>query len=273
MAPPGRFYQIVDFIAPRGAPQILRNADPFMKGSPKNIEIIEIFDDAILDVFGIGFRFIGSEYLVPDDENTGIISVEIARVGRMMNAVVRWRVHHRLEPARHPVDRFGMNPILVNQIQPHEEEYQRRWEAEEKQWQPKDEADGQKPGPGLSQRSGEIIVLAAVMGDMGRPEPPDPVSRSVEPVISQIIEDKRQRHEPQGVGPTDLDIENSILVSPQAERQNDSAGQQASNHTAGAQRQRGKSIFGLVADVLVFAAPPPFHSDRYDKKRHGPVGW
>jgi hypothetical protein len=144
MAPARRLDEIIPLVPPRRGPQILGNANPFMKGRPEQVETVEILDDAILDIFFIRFRFIAAEQLVPDDEDTGIIAVKIARIGRMMDAVVRRRVHHRLEPARHPVDRFGMDPILIDQIETRDEENQRRRKADQEQRHPEQEAERKK---------------------------------------------------------------------------------------------------------------------------------
>ncbi len=95
-----------------------------MKCGPKDIVVGQIFDDAIIDFFIRGFRFKCAEHLVPRDEYASIVAVDIAGIGRMMHAVMRWRVHHRLKPAWHPVNRFGMDPILVDEIESGEKEYQ-----------------------------------------------------------------------------------------------------------------------------------------------------
>ena len=89
-----------------------------MKGGPKDIVTFQIFDNAILDFLIISFFFKRAEHLVPNDENSGIISVEISGIGRMVDAVMGWGVHYCFKPAWHPVNRFGMDPILVKQIYP-----------------------------------------------------------------------------------------------------------------------------------------------------------
>ena len=115
-------------------------------------------------------------------------------------------------------------------------------------------------------------MLAAVMDDMRRPEPSHPVRGAVKPVIGKVIEDKSQRDEPKRAWPFNLDIENSELIDPKAERKYDSAGQDAGHYAAGAQSQGGDRILGLVANLLVLAAPQPFQGHRDDEKRDRPVG-
>lgn len=122
-----------------------------MKGGPKDIVVSQIFNDAIFNFLVRCFRFKRSEHLVPSDKNTGIVAVEIARIGGMMHAVMRRRIHDRLKPARHAVNRFGMNPILVDEIETCEKEDECGWKAQEKQRHPEKEAEREKPGPGLPQ--------------------------------------------------------------------------------------------------------------------------
>ena len=115
MGPAGFAKEIGQFVLPRRAPHILRNAHPFMEHRPDQVEAAELFDDAVPDLFALHLRLEGAEHLVPDDEDAGIVAIEIARIGRMVDAVMAGRVHHCFEPAWHAIDRFGVNPELVDQ--------------------------------------------------------------------------------------------------------------------------------------------------------------
>lgn len=88
-----------------------------MESGPDNVEAAKIFDDAIINLFIIAFGHEAAEHLVPDDEHPRIVGIKILRVGRMVDPVVRRRVHHPFEPARHPLDRFGVDPKLVDEVQ------------------------------------------------------------------------------------------------------------------------------------------------------------
>lgn len=48
----------------------------------------QVLNDAIFDFFIHRFRLKRPEHLIPSDEDTGIVAVEIARIGCMMNAMV-----------------------------------------------------------------------------------------------------------------------------------------------------------------------------------------
>src|SRR3546814_6395502 len=70
----------------RRMPDVLHHADPFMEHRPQQVEAAQLLDDAIADLFLAGFRLEGAQHPVPDDEHTGIVAVEIARVGGVVHA-------------------------------------------------------------------------------------------------------------------------------------------------------------------------------------------
>lgn len=185
-----------------------------MKGGPQDIIVGQVLDDAIFDFFVRCFWFKRPEHPVPDDENAGIVAVQIAGISGVVDAVVRGCVHHRFKPAGHPVNRFGMDPVLIDQIQPGEKKDQCRRKPQKEQRHPEEKAEREKAGPCLTQRGGQVIVLAAVMNDMRCPEPADAVRGAVEPVIGQIIQNKCNRHQPQRLGPSDLQIDNPVVIGP-----------------------------------------------------------
>lgn len=156
----------------------------------------QVFDDAIFDCLIRRFRFKRPEHFVPSDENTGIIAVKITRIGRMMHAVMRRRVHHRFKPARHPVNRFGVDPILIDEIESREKENQGWRKTEKEERHAEEKAEREKTGPCLSQRGGEVIMLAAVMNDMRGPEPTNAMRGAVEPVIGKVIENESNGGKP-----------------------------------------------------------------------------
>lgn len=123
-----------------------------MEGHPKQVEAAQLLYNAIADRLIAHFFGKGAEHLVPDDEHAGIIPVQIARVGRVMNAVVAGRIHHRFKPAGEAVHHFGMDPELVDQVDRPAEQDHRRMKADEHQRQAEDKADGDKARPCLPQR-------------------------------------------------------------------------------------------------------------------------
>ncbi len=57
-------------------------------------------------------------------------------------------------------------------------------------------------------------MLTAVMNDMRGPEPTNAMGGAVEPVIGKIIENESNRHQPQRIDPTDLEIKQAMFVNP-----------------------------------------------------------
>src|SRR3546814_3011704 len=76
----------------------------------------------------------------------------------MVDAVVRRRVHHRLEPSGQPLDRLGMDPELIDQVQPRAEEDHRRRKADQEQGQAEQEGQAEKTRPRLPERGRQIIM-------------------------------------------------------------------------------------------------------------------
>src|SRR3546814_14041337 len=98
--------------------------------------------------------------------------------------VVRWRgVHHRLEPCRQPLDRLGMDPELIDQVEPRAEEDLAGRKAEQEQGQAEQEGQAEKTRPRLPERGRQIIMLARMMDDMARPEPAHAVGAAVKGII------------------------------------------------------------------------------------------
>ena len=123
-----------------------------MERRPDKIKATQIFDDAIIDLFIVTLWHERPKHLIPNDENARIIGVEILRVSRMVDTVVGWRVHHSFKPARHPFDRFGVNPKLINEVQPANKDHHFHRKADEEKRHTEKESERDKPGPCLPKR-------------------------------------------------------------------------------------------------------------------------
>ncbi len=217
----------------RGSPHVLRDPPPFVERRAEQVEVGQVLDDAITRPVIIALRLERPEHAVPDDEHAGIILVEIARVGRMVDAVMRRRVHHRLKPARHAPDHLGMDPELIDEVQPRDEEDHRGRKSDHEQRQTEDEAQAEEAGPGLPQCGRQIIMLAAVVDDMARPEPAYAVGRAVEDIISEIVEHKGEDEPVPGIA----DVEEAELVDPDRYGEDEATRQHARNRAAKAEHE------------------------------------
>ena len=122
-----------------------------MKNAPEQIERAQLFDDPIADFFAFDFFRKGPEHAVPDDEGPGVIAVQIARIGRVMDAVMAGRVHDIFDPAREFVNCLGVDPELINEIERADEQQHRGMKTQKCQRYAEDKAKRDKARPCLAQ--------------------------------------------------------------------------------------------------------------------------
>ena len=123
-----------------------------MKHTPQQVERAQLLDDPIADFFALDFLRKGPEDAVPDDECPGIIAVQLARIGRVMDAVMAGRVHDIFDPAREFANGLGVDPKLINEIERADEQQHRGMEAQKCQRYPEDKTKRDKARPCLAQR-------------------------------------------------------------------------------------------------------------------------
>src|SRR3546814_8139761 len=97
VAPAGFAPHIGQLVRPRRRPHILRDADPFVDRGPEDVEAAELLDDAVTHRLVVALGNEAAEHLVPDDEDAGVIGIEIARIDAVMDAVVRRSEEHTSE--------------------------------------------------------------------------------------------------------------------------------------------------------------------------------
>lgn len=118
---------------PRCGPDVAGDANPFMEYRPQQVECAELLDDAIADFLAFDLFGEGAEHPVPDDEHPGIVAIQVARIGGVVDAVMARRVHDEFEPARKFVDGLGVNPELVDQVDRADKQDHRRMESDKDQ--------------------------------------------------------------------------------------------------------------------------------------------
>ncbi len=131
----------------------------------------------------------GPEQSIPDDQDRAVVAIDVLGVARVVHAVVRRRVQHRLERTE-PAHELGVNPELVeraHRIGDHE--HQRR-DADHRQRQRERQA-GERRQHRLAQRDRQVVVLALVVHGVRGPEQVHPVRRAVPPVVDEVDADER----------------------------------------------------------------------------------
>lgn len=117
MAPAGRLDEIAETLSKRQPrhQRILEHADPLVERHLQRVEGADVLDDAVTRPVLIQLLDESAEHTVPDDQRAGKIGVEIARIGSVVDAVVRWRVEDEFEPAPHLADGLGVDPRTATQ--------------------------------------------------------------------------------------------------------------------------------------------------------------
>ena len=267
MRPAGLLPNIAKLVPPWGRPKIARNADPFMKGNPNQVEAANLSHQPIANRVFRHFRREGAKHPIPDDEDAGIIAVKIARVGRVMDAVVAGRVHHCFKPARKTIHHFGMNPELVDEVYPTDKRHHRRMKAEKQQGHPEDEANCEKASPCLPQRGRQIIMLAGMVVHMARPEPADAVGGAVKGIIGQIIDEKAEDPRPPGEG----NGHQPEVISPKRNGDHPACHKQTGDRAAQPESKRGQRIFRFIFFRRAALRPDHLDDDEQDEPRHSIV--
>ena len=183
------------------------------------------------------------------------------------------RIHHSLKPTRHLVDRLGMNPELIDQIKAATDCDHHRMKAEQNKRHAKQEPECRKIGPGLPQRSREIVVLAGMVVYMGSPHPADTVPGAVYPIVFEIIEDKAQRPGPQDTPPFRAKVEQAILPNCQEQQEEKAAEDQTGDRAAQTERKTGQRIAWLIRFGPVAPGPDHLNQDERDKAGHSVFSW
>lgn len=140
---------------------------------------------------GVGLRNEGTEKAVPNDQNAGIIPVKIVLIHAVVHAVVRRRIENELDHAGKPVDEFGMDPELVDQIESvHEQKHPRG--KSEKHYRRVEDPVQDAAEPTLTDGNTEVEMLTRMMHDVEVPKEAGFVAYSMKPVVGKVVNEKQQ---------------------------------------------------------------------------------
>jgi hypothetical protein len=160
-----------------------------------------------------------AEQGVPDDEDPAVVLVEVLMVGPVVDAMVRRRVEHALDPAWQPVDPLGVDPELVDHRDPR-----------------------------LAQRGREVVVLRGVVDDVAGPEHAALVGHAVEPVVREVVSEEERDPRQRVAG---VEAQRRQLVQRRVHRDDDDLPPDVDDHVDEAHRERGARVAGREADEVV----------------------
>ena len=182
----------------------------------------------------------------------------------MVHTVMAWRVHHRFEPSGHPVHRLGMDPELVEQVQPAHEGDHIRVKSDPHHRQAEQDQPRERSEPGLAKCGRQVVMLGGVVRHMLHPEPAHPVGKPVLPVIDEIIQHEGRQRAPPG----ERNLADPVRPGQHHHPQRDGARGRVYHHIADPHRHRGEGIFRLVSSGRPAGLyRPPFEGDRHHKER------
>jgi uncharacterized protein len=104
------FQRTIDRLA-----DVAGDVDELVVADSDRVVGVDVLREAVLDAAHLGFE--GAEQLVPDDEDAAVVLVEVLLVGAVVDPVVRGGVEHGLGGRGEPVDRLGVDPVLVEQVE------------------------------------------------------------------------------------------------------------------------------------------------------------
>ena len=147
--------------------------------------------------FGVILFLKGAKQTIPDNEHPAVIAIHVESILRMVSPMIGRRHKEPLEPAQlgHMA---GMDPKLIEQVKGrHRDKHQQR-HAQQRHRQVKDPAK-YKPGTGLAQGCGQVVVFALVMHRMRRPQHVALMPKAVVPVVAEVIKHESKQPDPQAV--------------------------------------------------------------------------
>ena len=239
--------------------------DPLVKRHAQDVERRKVLDDPVTARFLVQLGLEGAEQLVPDNQDAGVIAVEVPRVTGVVDPVVRGRVEHGFEPDRQPSDGLRMDPVLIDQADPFLNRDHRRREAQKRQRQPERPGPGQTSRPSLPQSRRQIVVLGGVVIDMRRPPEAPLMTETMEPVVGQILQ-QDQRHP--GPDRRHRNVEDAILPGPDRRRRGHAHRQQTGDAREQPHAQRNRRIPRFIVRLrLAKARQHDLQDDRDDEQR------
>ena len=159
-----------------------------------------------------------------------------------MHAVMRRSIEDRLDRLGQTIDRLGVNPVLVQQVElPGFGDMVGR-NAE--QWHWKEHPSCQESRPRLTEGGRQVVTLTRVMADVVGPEEPYFVHPPVIPVVEEIPGDHRDRKRPSSC----TEVDDAVSEDELPERADCSCQGKVHRHVANQHRQAGLGITTFVAD-------------------------
>ena len=98
----------------------MKDRDSFVKRYFKRIERADLFHDAVATgLVGAVLRNECPKQPIPDDQDSAVVPIQIARINRMVDPVMGRCVEEKFDRLPQSVDSFGVKPELVDEAHSH----------------------------------------------------------------------------------------------------------------------------------------------------------
>src|SRR5579859_7744563 len=162
MAPAWWAGEVADCILPgSGMCGFTEEVCPGLEGDDDRIERADIAGEAIFGA--LFFRLKSSEDPVPYDQYTAVIFIQVFQVDAMVNPVVRWGIKNKFHGAGQAVDRFRVDPELVNEADGLHHQDDDGMEAGQRHPAPENKGACKVACPGLAQCGCQVISFGRVV--------------------------------------------------------------------------------------------------------------
>ena len=184
-----------------------------------------------------------AEQVIPEQEDSHIVLVQVDIVLRVMHAVIGGRLDPAVENAQ-PADQARVGPELIKELNHAGQQEDADGNAAQGHRHVEDPV-GERAGSRLAQRRGEVEFLALMMHGVRGPKQTHGVTQAVLPVVAEIVKDEREDPgEPVARGEVDRSgVQQQPLIDEEA--------QEAEEHAhAGADDAATQAVDG-VGEVVV----------------------
>src|SRR5436189_1280463 len=187
--PPGMREPDLDLVRPGACvPRVFRHSPVVVQVRPDGIPAPELAANPVDAGLHVELVLERTENAIPDEENSNVILVQVNIVLRVVDAVIRRRLHPVIQEPE-PPDVPCVRPELVEKLRhAYQQKYRERYAAQRER-QIENPAR-ERSGCGLPQSCRQVELLALVMHDVGGPEQPYGVSQAVVPVVAEIVKYK-----------------------------------------------------------------------------------
>ncbi len=262
MAPTGWRENVHELGFERGrTAHVMPQVHIFVRGDPQRIVGVDVGGDAVNHGLLLSFQFIGAEQAIPDDQDAGVVAVEVPDVFGVVHTVMARCIENELQWFGQLAHHLGMQKKLVDEADGHGRDHHERMKTNKGQPHPPKKLVKQF-APALPQGNGEIVLLARVMAYVGSPKEPDLVATAVMEVKCEILCKNEEYPYPPSIG----QVKKPMRIEPQHCKKGQRLGPKVDDRTTHAHGYARPCIASPIARHALPPAQQYFYPDGNQEK-------